>query len=75
MAIEHLKAAAEAVAREMRESADLSKELRARFVAIRAELFQRGIFDPILVRFDTASAPQASPSEIADELSLVASNL
>ena len=59
----------------MRESGEPSKELRARFVAIRAELFQRGIFDPILVRFDTASAPKASAAEIADELTIVASNL
>jgi hypothetical protein len=76
MTIEDLKAAAANVAREMRESGkDLPKELRARFVAIRAELFQRGIFDPVLVRFDSATVPQASPREIADELTLVASNL
>jgi hypothetical protein len=80
MTIEDWKAAAANVAREMSESGagtnkDLPKELRARFVAIRAELFQRGIFDPILVRFDTATVPQASPREIADELTLVASNL
>ena len=59
----------------MGESPTPPKELRARFVAIRAELFQRGIFDPILVRFDTATVTQASPREIADELTLVASNL
>ena len=73
--MEDLKAAAANVAREMRESAAPSKELRARFVAIRAELFQRGIFDPVLVRFDSATVPQASPREIADALNLVASNL
>ena len=59
MTIEDLKAAAANVAREMRESAAPSKELRARFVAIRAELFQRGIFDPVLVRFDSATVPHA----------------
>ena len=75
MTIEDLKAAAANAAREMRESPAPPKELRARFVAIRAELFQRGIFDPVLVRFDSATVPQASPREIADELSLVASNL
>jgi hypothetical protein len=80
MTIEDLKAAAAHVAGEMRESGvrtnkDLAKELRARFVAIRAELFQRGIFDPVLVRFDSATVPQASPQEIADQLNLVASNL
>jgi DNA-directed RNA polymerase subunit K/omega len=74
MTIEDLKAAAANVANELREGNE-SKELRARFVAIRAELFQRGIFDPVLVRFDSATVPQASPREIADELTLVASNL
>ncbi|MDQ6799695.1 MAG: hypothetical protein M3041_02540 [Acidobacteriota bacterium] len=80
MTIEDLKMAAGNVAREMRESSapsnrDLAAELRARFVAIRAELFQRGIFDPVLVRFDSATVPQASPKEIADALTVVASNL
>jgi hypothetical protein len=75
MTIEDLKAAAANVAREMRESATVSTELRARFVAIRAELFQRGIFDPVLARFDTATTSQASTREVADELTLVASNL
>jgi hypothetical protein len=74
MTIEDLKAAAANVARELREG-NQSKELRARFVAIRAELFQRGIFDPVLVRFDSATVPQASQREIADQLTLVASNL
>jgi len=80
MTIEDLKSAAEHAAREIRESGaaanrDLPGELRARLVAIRAELFQRGIFDPVLVRFDSATVPQASPSEIAEELTLLASNL
>ncbi len=80
MTIEDMQAAAEHVAREIRESGartnkDLPKELRARFVAIRAELFQRGIFDPVLVRFDSATVPQASPQEIAGQLSLLTSNL
>ena len=80
MTIEDLKAAAANVALELRErgaasNSALPKELRARFVAIRAELFQRGIFDPVLVRFDSATVPQASPQEIADELSLLTSNL
>lgn len=80
MAIEDLKTAAANVARDINASGaqsnrDLSKELRAQFVAIRAELFQRGMFDPVLVRFDSATVPQASPREIAEALTLVASNL
>ena len=80
MTIEDLKAAAANIASELRETnaasnRDLPKGLRARFVAVRAELFTRGIFDPVLVRFDSATVPQASPQEIADELNLLASNL
>ncbi len=46
----------------------LPEDLRRKIVDIRAALFQRGIFDPMLVRFDTASAPQASTLTIADAL-------
>ena len=53
----------------------LPEELRAGFVAVRAELFQRGIFDPVLVRFDSATASPASAAELADRLSAVAENL
>ena len=74
MAIEDLKAAAANVARELREG-NQSKELRARFVAIRAELFQRGIFDPVLVRFDSATVPPITPAEAAVELAKVAEAL
>jgi hypothetical protein len=48
---------------------------RERFVRIRTALFQRGIFDPVMVRFDTASAPQASTKEIGDQLAAVAGDL
>ena len=80
MTIEDLKTAAANLARELQQSAaasnrDLPAELRARFIAIRAELFQRGVFDPVLVRFDSATVPQASPREIAEQLNLLASNL
>jgi hypothetical protein len=52
----------------------LPEPLRQRFVSVRTALFQRGIFDPVLVRFDTASAPQASTEEIAQQLLLVVSS-
>jgi hypothetical protein len=51
------------------------EELRSRFIAVRAELFQRGIFDPVLVRFDTATVPQASTRQIAEQLRAVAESL
>jgi hypothetical protein len=49
--------------------------LRERFIDVRAALFQRGIYDPVLVRFDTATAPQASTQEVAEQLEQVAAAL
>jgi len=51
------------------------EELRRRFIAVRAELFQRGIFDPVLVRFDSATVPRASTQQIADQLAAVVASL
>jgi hypothetical protein len=73
MTTEELKAMAAKVAVEMK--AGLTPELRALFILVRAELFQRGIFDPVLARFDTATVPQASPGEVAEELAKVAMSL
>lgn len=53
----------------------LPEDLRARFIDVRAALFQRGIYDPVLVRFDTASVTQASTQEIAEQLETVAAAL
>ena len=53
----------------------LPDELRSSFIDIRAALFQRGIYDPVLVRFDTASAPQAATAEIAEQLEKVAATI
>jgi len=49
--------------------------LKNRFLEIRAALFARGLYDPILVRFDTATVPQAPMAEIASQLALVAESL
>jgi hypothetical protein len=53
----------------------LPEPLRDRFIRVRTALFQRGIFDPVLVRFDTASAPQATTKEVGEQLATVASTL
>ena len=53
----------------------LTEDLRMRFVAVRAALFQRGLFDPVLIRFDTATGPQASNADIAEQLKAVAASL
>ena len=54
---------------------DLPKDLRQRFIAVRSALFQRGIYDPVLVRFDSATAPPATPAEVAEQLEKVAESL
>ncbi len=53
----------------------LPDDLRERFIEVRAALFQRGLFDPVLVRFDTATVTQASTSEVAEQLETVAVGL
>lgn len=53
----------------------LPEPLRERFIRVRTALFQRSIFDPVLVRFDTASAPQASKNQIGEQLQSVAAAL
>lgn len=73
--LSELRSMAAAVAEELKSASAVSPELRERFINVRAALFQRGIYDPVLVRFDSATAPQASPSEIADQLASVAASL
>jgi hypothetical protein len=53
----------------------LPVELRERFISLRSELFQRGLFDPVLLRFDSASAPLASNREVGAQLERVAAAL
>jgi hypothetical protein len=74
MTHEELKQEAAAVAEAM-QSGEWSAPLRERFIGVRAALFQRGIFDPVLVRFDSATAPRATTQEIAEQLASVATNL
>ena len=53
----------------------MAPDLRARFIAVRSALFQRGIFDPVLVRFDSATVPQIGAAETGAELAKVAESL
>lgn len=53
----------------------LPEELRQQFVQVRNALFARGIYDPVLVRFDTATVAQAPTSEIGERLAAVAETL
>jgi hypothetical protein len=54
---------------------NLPEGLRERFIAVRSALFQRGVFDPLLVRFDSATVTPASTAEVAEQLAAVAASL
>ena len=69
-----LRTIAAAVADEMK-TGTMTPQLRERFINVRAALFQRGIYDPVLVRFDSFTAPKASIEEIAAQLASVAESL
>jgi hypothetical protein len=69
-----LKAEAASVAEAMK-SGDASPLVRERFILVRTALFQRGIYDPVLVRFDSYTAPKATAAEVAEQLAIVATNL
>lgn len=75
MTIEEIKAAAAELAPAMQSAESLPAEVRARFIAVRTALFQRGVFDPVLVRFDSATAPRATNGEIAAELAKIGETL
>ena len=66
----------QALAQEMRAAGgSLSPQLRARFIALRTALFERGIYDPVLARFDSATVSPATVAEMADQLVAVATSL
>ncbi len=76
MTLDELRSEAAEVGRELGQAADSAPpELRARFIAIRTELIRRGIFDPILIRFDTATTPKAPAKDVAEELKTIAGSL
>jgi hypothetical protein len=77
MNAEQLKSDALAVAEALRAAPDgpLPPDLRARFINVRTVLFQRGYYDPILVRLDSATVPRATNKEIGDRLAEVAAGL
>ena len=75
MSVEEIKTLAAAVASEMGAAETISPPLRERFISVRAALFQRGIYDPVLVRFDSATVAKAPVGEIAARLAEVAAAL
>lgn len=76
MPLEQLRAMAAQLSEEMKSGGDsLPLDVRERFINVRAALFQRGIYDPVLVRFDTVTAPKATMSELSEQLATVAGAL
>lgn len=76
MTLDELKTAATELAEKFRSAGDpLDPQLRKRFVAVRSELIRRGIFDPLLVRFDSATVPKSSRQEVAGRLKTIAETL
>lgn len=76
IAIPELKKMAAAVAEELKSAGTpVEGALRGRFIEVRSALFQRGIYDPVLVRFDSATAPRATTGEVAEQLATVAEGL
>lgn len=74
--VPELKALAGRVAEQMLASEEsLPADVRTSFIHVRTALFQRGIYDPVLVRFDSATAPKATTREVAEQLAEVAASL
>ncbi len=77
LSLEEIKHLAAAVANDLKSlgNGPMPLDLRNRFINVRAALFQRGIYDPVLVRFDSATVPQATTAELAEQLASVAAGL
>ena len=73
--IAEIKQLAAEIGAAMKTTQTLSPEQRARFITVRAALFMRGIYDPVLVRFDSATAPRATNAEVGEQLETVAQSL
>ncbi len=71
--MEELKAAMLEIASELKLiPGAVPENLRLRFIEVRSQLFTRGIYDPVLARFDSATVPRASNEEIAAQLEKLA---
>ncbi len=70
-----VQAAALQLATEIRRDNAISGDVRKRFVSLRAALFQQGIYDPVLGRFDSATAPPVSPERLATQLEAIAASI
>jgi hypothetical protein len=53
----------------------VSAETRAQFIRFRTAMFERGIYDPVLSRFDSHTVQTAEPAEIGAQLEALAQSL
>ena len=56
-------------------NAMMNADLRERFIRVRAELFRRGIFNPVLARFDSHTVAPADALAVGKQLAAVAEKL
>ena len=54
------------------ESRHLPPAVRDAVIAVRTRLYERGVYDPVLARFDSATVAPASDAEIAERLAAMA---
>jgi hypothetical protein len=73
--MDEIKRRAAEIGAAMKSSQAITPELRVRFIEVRSALFMRGVYDPVLVRFDSATAPRASNAEIGEQLETLAQSL
>ena len=59
----------------LQSASSLTGDMRKRVIALRTCLFERGFYDPVLGRLDSATVAQASVSEIAHQLTKIAEAL
>lgn len=73
--MDEIKRRAAEIGAAMKSAQAITPELRVRFIEVRSALFMRGVYDPVLVRFDSATAPRASNAEIGEQLETLAQSL
>jgi hypothetical protein len=64
-----------AIDRNQRSIRAFPDDLWNRFIRFRGELYRKGIYDPVLGRFDSATVTQADSTSIADQLVKLAGTL
>lgn len=53
----------------------IDAEVRVRFIEVRSWMYRMGLVDPLLIRFDSYTVPQATSREVAERLSEIAESI